>query len=98
MTRRNRRRGTACGASGLSQAPTDVSQEPEKSPTGIVRGKYQFDAAGSAVGSLNQKLDEAIDVVQEAFAREKQLREAEGMTREDDAKRAPALDNPRGVH
>src|SRR5680860_1372209 len=29
MTRRNRRRGTACGASGLSQAPTDVSQEPE---------------------------------------------------------------------
>jgi hypothetical protein len=69
----------------------------EKSPTGIQRGQYDIDGARSAVGSLNRKVDEAIDEVAAAFERQRHVEAAAGMTRQADAKRAPALDNPRGV-
>lgn len=65
----------------------------DKSPTGIVRGRYKFGEAKSAVGSLNQKLDEAIDEVRLAFQREASVNQADEMTRETDAQRAPVLGN-----
>jgi septum formation inhibitor MinC len=63
----------------------------DKSPTGIVRGKYRFDEAKSALGGLNRKIDSSIDEVAEAFKREAALAEADKATRADDAKRAPVL-------
>lgn len=70
----------------------------EKSPTGIERGVYDIDGARSAVGSLNRKVDEAIDEVAKAFERQRHTEAAAGMTRQDDAKRAPVLDNRRTVN
>ena len=69
----------------------------DKTPTGIVRGRYKFDEAGSAMGSLNRKVDEAIDEVSKAFDRERQMTEADNTARQDSAKRAPVLGNRRGV-
>lgn len=69
----------------------------EKSATGIVRGRYRFDEAKSAIGALNLKLDEAIDEVRLAFQRESQMNDADSMARQDEAKRAPVLENRRRV-
>jgi hypothetical protein len=63
----------------------------EKSPTGIVRGKYKFGESKSALGGLNRKIDSAIDEVAEAFKREAALADADKATRADDARRAPVL-------
>lgn len=68
-----------------------------KTPTGIKRAKLRTSEAKTAVGSLNQKLDEALDEVRLAMQRERQQQEAERSHRASEAGRAPALDNPRGV-
>jgi hypothetical protein len=69
----------------------------DKSPTGIGRGRYKFDEAGAAVGSLNRKVDEAIDAVAQAFDRERQMDGARDMQRQDDSQRAPILDGHKAV-
>jgi hypothetical protein len=69
----------------------------DKSPTGIVRGRYQFDEAKGRLGGLNRKIDSAIDEVAEAFKREAALAEADKATRADDARRAPVLENRKAV-
>jgi hypothetical protein len=69
----------------------------DKSPTGIVRGKYRFDEAKGRLGGLNRRIDSAIDEVAEAFKREAAMAQADKATRADDARRAPVLGNRRAV-
>lgn len=66
-----------------------------KTPTGIKRASLRTDEATTAIGSLNQKLDSALDVVREAMLREREAKQAERAERSDDATRAPALGRDR---
>ena len=52
-------------------------------------------SGGAIAGSLNQKLDSALDVVREAMLREREAKQAERAERSDDATRAPALGRDR---
>jgi hypothetical protein len=62
-----------------------------KSKTGVKRVKLRTDEAQQAVGDLNQKLDDALDVVREAMLRERDREAAERSERADEANRATAL-------
>ncbi|MGD9958148.1 hypothetical protein [Nocardioides sp.] len=62
-----------------------------KTPTGINRAKLRTDEAKTAIGSLNQKLDSALDEVREAMLRERDAKAAETVDRASEAGRAPAL-------
>lgn len=64
-------------------------------PTGIKRARLRTDEAKSAVGSLNQRLDAALDEVRVAMERERQQAEAVRTQRSDDARRASALGGDR---
>lgn len=68
----------------------------EKSPTGVPRVRLDTKQAKSAVGSLYQELDQALDAVGIQFQRERQAQEADAAQRSSDARRASALENPRG--
>lgn len=70
---------------------TREDDDMPNTPTGIKRAKLRTDEAKSAVGSLNQKLDAALDEVRQAMERERQQAEATRAQRSDDARRASAL-------
>jgi hypothetical protein len=64
---------------------------PKSKHNGAKRVTLRTDEAQAAVGSLHQKLDDALDVVRDAMLRERQAAEAERAERADDSQRATAL-------
>lgn len=63
----------------------------ETSPMGFHRAQLRTGNALEAVGSLNERLDEALDEVRVAMQREAQQRQGESAQHSDDAGRSPAL-------
>jgi hypothetical protein len=93
-------RAAALRLAAETQRQAPQSREMDNMPesrTGVKRKTLRTDEARSAVGSLNQKLDEALDVVREAMLRERDRDAADRAERSDEAGRAPALNNPRSA-
>jgi hypothetical protein len=68
----------------------------DKSPMGLVRTDTRnAQAALDAWGELNAALDEALDELEKAFVRERQMATASGPD-ESDTRRAPVLNKVRG--
>lgn len=68
-----------------------------KTATGIVRKQRDIDSVKSLSADLHQALGEAIDLAQVSLTRQEQLAAGQAASRAQEARRAPALENPRGV-
>ncbi|MCD4527457.1 hypothetical protein [Nocardioides sp. cx-173] len=74
----------------------EVSQQPNTG-VGINRRVRDNSGAKSRAAGLREKVNEAIDLAEQAIRREQQLADGQRAARNQDVRRASALTNPRAV-